>query len=79
MKKSLRVCTREGPYDWILQLARDWQDAKAGTGVKYARELKGHASCCTIGQNIQSGQVVSSRLKLKTRSNREPELSECPV
>ena len=39
-----RVCTQEEP--------RDWQVAKGGTHVKHAGELKGHASCCTTGQNF---------------------------
>ena len=59
--------------------SRDWQVAKGGTCVKHVGELKGHASWNTIGQIFQYGQAINSRLKLPTRSNREPELSECPV
>ena len=77
MKKSLRVCTQEGPRD--LRLAHDWQVAKGGTCVKHAGELKGHASCCTIGQNFQSDQTISSQLKLATHSSREAKSPEHPV
>ena len=69
MKKSLRVYTQEEPHNW--------QVAKGGTRVKHARELKGHASCCTTGQNFQSGKTVSSLLKLATRSSREPKHPVC--
>ena len=62
-----------------LQLARDWQVAKGGTHVKHVGELKGHAICCIIGQNFQSGQAVSSRLKLATCSSREAESSKHPI
>ena len=71
MKKSSRVCTQKEP--------RDWQLAKGGTRVKHAGELKGHANCCTTGQNFQSGQAISLRLKLTTRSSRELESPEHPV
>ena len=54
----------------------DWQVPKAGTHVKHAGELKGHASCCTTRQNFQSGQAVSLRLKLVTHSSRKPESLE---
>ena len=73
------MCNQEEPHNWILRLARDWQVAKGGTRVKHAGELKGHTNCCTTGQNFQSGQVVSSRLKLVTRSSREAESLEHPI
>ena len=47
--------------------------------MKHAGELKSHTSCCTTGQNFQSGQVVSSQLKLATHSSREVESFEHPV
>ena len=65
MKKTQDVCTQEE--------SRDWQVAKGGTRVKHAGELKGHNSWSTTRQNFQSGQTVSSRLKLATRSNHELE------
>ena len=71
MKKAQDVCTQEEP--------RDWQVSKGGTRVKHAGELKGYDSWSTTGQNFQSGQAVSSRLKLATRSSRELESSKCPV
>ena len=43
------------------------------------RELKGPTNCSTIGQNFQSDQAVSSRLKLVTCSNCELESQEFPV
>ena len=55
------------------------QSDQSGIHVKHAGELKGHDSWSTTRQNVQSGQVVSSRLKLVTRSSREAELPECPV
>ena len=75
VKKSSRVCTQEEPRDWISQLA----SCQRGTRVKHARELKGHASCSTTGQNFQSGQAVISQIKLTIRSNREAVLPECPI
>ena len=50
-----------------------------GTRVKHAGELKGHDSRSTTGQNKQSGQAISLRLRLMTCSNREVESPECPV
>ena len=44
---------------------------KGGTRVKYVGELKSHTSQSTTGQNFQSGQAVSPRLKLLTQSSRE--------
>ena len=79
MKKSSRVCTQEGPRDWISRLARDWQVAKGGTRVKHAEELKSYASCCTIGQNFQSDQTVILRLKLATRFCCEAKSPKHPV
>ena len=61
------------------RLADNWRVTKGGTHVKHVRELKGHASCCTTGQNFQSGQVVSSPLKLMTRSSRELESPKCLI
>ena len=45
----------------------------------HAGELKSHTSCCTTRQNFQSGQVVSSQLKLATHSSREVESFEHPI
>ena len=59
--------------------SRDWWVAKGGTRVKHARELNGHASCCTTGQNFKSGQVVSLQLKLVIRSSHELESPEHPI
>ena len=60
-----------GPHDWISQLTRDWQVSKGGTRVKHVEDLKSRASWSTIGQNFQSSQIVSSRLKLATQSSHE--------
>ena len=79
MKKNLRVCTQEGHRDWISRLARDWRVAKNGTHVKHAGELKSQASYCITGQNFQSCQAVSLRLKLATSSSCELESPEHPV
>ena len=48
--------------------------------MKNAEKLKSHASQSTTGQNFQSGQVVSSRLRLTTQSSHEaksPDHSVC--
>ena len=50
--------------------SHDWQVTKGGTRVKHAGELKSHASC-TVGQNFQSGQIVSSRLVLVARPSQQ--------
>ena len=57
----------------------DWRVTKGGTRVKHVGELKSHASWSTTGQNFQSGQVVSSRLKLATHSSRKPKLPDSSV
>ena len=57
----------------------DWRVAKDGTRVKHVGELKGHDNWSNIRKNFQSGQAVSSRLRLATLSNREVESLECPV
>ena len=62
-----------------LRLACNWQVAKGGTRVKHVGELKSHSNYCTTGQNFQSNQAVSTRLKLVTRSSREAESPEHPV
>ena len=67
MKKTQMCALKKG----LATGSRDWQVAKGGTRVKHARELKGHTSCSTTGQNFQSGQAVSSRLVLVVRSSRQ--------
>ena len=64
-----------------LDLAIDSRLASCqnGTHVKHAGELKGHDSWGTTGQNFQSDQEVSSRLRLMTRSSREVESPKCPI
>ena len=57
--------------------SRDWRVAKGGTRVKHAGELKSHASCCTTGQNFQSGQVVNSWLVPVVSSSRQNILFGC--
>ena len=59
--------------------SRDWQVARMAHMWSMQKELKGHTSWSNIGQNFQSGQTVSSRLKLVTRSSHKPESPECPV
>ena len=56
-----------------------WQVAKGGISVKHARELKNHASWSTTGQNFQSGQAISLRLKLVTQSSREAKPPDHPI
>jgi len=41
------------------------------------RKLKGHDSWSTIGQKLQSGLIVISRLKLATHPTRETKSPEC--
>ena len=75
MKKYSRLCKNAEIHGWT----RDWQAAKVGTCMKHVGELKSHASCCTIGQNSQVGQAVSSRLELASQSSREAKLPDQPV
>ena len=39
--------------------------------MKHAEKLNRHASCSTIGQKVQTGHSVSSRLELVTQSSHE--------
>ena len=41
VKKSSRICTQEGPHDWILWLAsrQSWHTCEACRGVKGSRQL----------------------------------------
>ena len=59
--------------------SRDWKVAKGGTRVKHAGELKGYNNWSTTGQNFQSGQAISSRLKLVTHSSCKVESPKCLV
>ena len=70
----MRVC--EEKLKSLATRSRNWRVAKGGIGVKHAEELKGHANWSTIGQNFQTGQTVSSRLKLVTHSSHELESPE---
>ena len=72
MLKTVQRC-------WDSRLTRNWQAAKAGTRVKYARELKSHASCCTTRQKSQAGQAVSLQLDLATQPSREAKSLDHPV
>ena len=39
MKKCLRLYTKAGTWDWISQVAHDWQAARGCTRVKHAEKL----------------------------------------
>ena len=78
-EEKLKSVHSAGPRDCISQLAYDWQVAKGGTRVKYAEELKSHASWSTTRQNFQSDQAVSSRLRLVTQSSCEAKSPDHPV
>ena len=54
-----------------LRVARGLQAARRCTRVKHAEKLNHHANCSTIGQKVQSGHSVGSRLGLVTQSSRE--------
>ena len=71
VKKYLRLCSEAGTCGWILRVARDLQAARRCTRVKYAKKLNRHASYSTIGQKVQTGHSVSSRLGLATQSSRK--------
>ena len=75
VKKSQK-CTIQGS---LTTRSRGWQVARMAHIWSMQGELKGHANYGIIGQNFQSGQVVSSRLKLATRSSHELELPKCLV
>ena len=75
VKKTQDVCKSKESRDWISQLASH----QSGTCVKHV----GNWRVTTIGalqdKNIQSGQAVSSQLKLVTHSSRKVESPECPI
>ena len=50
-------------------MARGLQAAKRCIQVKHAEKLNHYASCSTIGQKVQSGHSVISRLGLATQSS----------
>ena len=59
-------------------------DLATGKSLKWhtceaCKELKGHDSWSTIGQEVQSGLEVISRLKLETHSSCEAKSPKCPV
>ena len=58
--------------------SRNWQIVKVAT-CEACRELKGHDSWSIIGQKVQFGLIVISRLRLVISSSREAELLECPI
>ena len=70
-EEKLKNVHSAGPRDWISRLACGWQVAKASTRVKHVEKLKSQASWSTTGQNFQSGQAVSSRLRLATQPSRK--------
>ena len=47
------------------------QATRRCTRAKHAKKLKRHASWSTIGQKVQTGNLVSSRLELATQLSRE--------
>ena len=73
----------------IVQRSRDSRLDLAGDSWLASRQklhtcqacqkLKSHASCCTIGQKSQAGQVVSSWLELATQPSREVKSPDHPV
>ena len=74
-EENSRCVQSKESRDWISRLA----SRQSGTCVEHADKLKGHNSWNITGQKFQSGQAVSSRLKLATRSSREVESPECLV
>ena len=68
MWKKLKMCALKKS---LATGSRDWQVAKGGTRVKQARELKGHDSRSTTGQNFQFGQAISSQLVLVASLSRQ--------
>ena len=64
MKKCSSLCKVAGTHDWISWVARGLQAARSCTCAKHAEKLKRHASWSTIGQKVQIGHSISSRLEL---------------
>ena len=56
--------------DWISQVPCSLQAARSCTRAKHAEKLKCHANWSTIGQKVQIGHSVSSRLELAAQSSR---------
>ena len=71
VKKCSKLCNETGTHDCISRVARGLQAARRCTRVKHVEKLNRHASYSTIGQKVQSGHSVSSRLELATQSSRE--------
>ena len=67
VKEKLKSVHSTTPRDWISWLAHGWQVTKVDTRVKHVEKLKSHASWSITWQNFQSGQTVSSWLKLATQ------------
>ena len=64
-ENSICVHSKES-RDWlVIGKSLKWHTCEA------CRELKGHDSWSTTGQNVQPGQAVSLRLVLVTRPSRQ--------
>ena len=71
MKKCLSLGKVAGTHDWISWVAHGLQAIRSSTHAKHAKKLKCHASWSTIGQKVQTGHSISSRLELTAQSSRE--------
>ena len=72
--RNLKKCAIQGS---LAIGSHDWQVAR----MAHVRSTQGegHDSWSTIGENFQSGQAVSSQLKLETHSSHKVKSSECLV
>ena len=78
VKKTQDVCIQRSLATGSRDCLATSKSPKGHT-CEACRELKSHDSWSTTGQNIQSGQAVSSQFKIATRSTSKTESPECPV
>ena len=75
MKKCSRLCKEAGTRNWISRVAGSLQAARSCTRAKHAEKMNCHTSYSTIGQKVQSGHSVTSRLELAAQLSREAKSS----
>ena len=75
VRRKLKFCAFKGVSRLDLAIAKlpKYHMCEA------CKKLKGHDSCSTTGQKVQSALAINSRLKLAIHSNREAKSPKCPV
>ena len=70
-EEILKFVQSSRAHNWNSRVARSLQAARSCTRAKHAEKLKRHANWSTIGQKVQIGHSVSSRLELAAQLSRE--------